>query len=104
MVNMIIFGVDPGTATTGYGIIKVNKFHKVGEKLNGHYEALEFGLIQTEIDYSPGDRLHLIHDMLLSEIRRAKPDIMVIEKVFFSTNRKTAINVGTITYRIRSCI
>lgn len=91
---MIIFGVDPGTATTGFGVLRVNKFHSVGEKLNGHYEALDFGLIETESIHSAGERLHLIHDELVSHMRKAKPDVMVIEKVFFSTNRKTAINVG----------
>lgn len=94
MITMIIFGVDPGTATTGYGVLRVNKFHTPGEKLNGHYEAIQFGLIETESVHAPGERLHFIHEELYSHLSRVKPDIMAIEKVYFATNRKTAIRVG----------
>ncbi len=94
IITMIIFGVDPGTATTGFGVLRVNKFHKPGEKLNGHYEALNFGLIETESVHAPGERLHFIHEELLNHLLEAKPDVMAIEKVYFATNRKTAIRVG----------
>ena len=94
MSTMIIFGIDPGTATTGFGVVKVNKFHKKGEKLNGHYEAGKFGLIETEKVHAPGERLHFIHEELVYKLKKEKPDIVAIEKVFFSTNRKTAMRIG----------
>ena len=82
---MIILGIDPGTATTGYGILEVD-----GVKMN----ALEFGLIETSKDGSPEKRLEIIHTQMLFIFDKFKPDIMAIEKVFFAANARTAIRVG----------
>ncbi len=82
---MRILGIDPGTATTGYGIINANgKTH----------EVLDFGLIETDKDGSKPKRLQNIHFQMMRLFREHKPDIMVIEKIFFARNAKTAINVG----------
>lgn len=91
---MLILGIDPGTATTGFGFLKVHKLPSPNEKPNGHMEALEFGLIETHKDNDPGVRLHDIHNELNALLKKGRPDVMAIEKVFFSTNRKTAIRVG----------
>lgn len=91
---MLILGIDPGTATTGYGFINVHKIPQEGEKLNGHFEAGKFGLIETDKKRDPGYRLEKIHRELNHLISKHKPHTMAIEKVFFATNRKTAIRVG----------
>jgi len=82
---MLILGVDPGTATTGYGVIRVVK--------NG-YEVLDFELVQTDKNDNPSVRYKHIYGEFLRLIDKYKPDVMVIEKVFFATNAKTAIRVG----------
>ncbi|MFV1917156.1 MAG: crossover junction endodeoxyribonuclease RuvC [Patescibacteria group bacterium] len=82
---MLILGIDPGTATTGYGLIKVNK---------KDYEVKKFGLIQTDKDGIPGDRLNDIYDQMMKIFSEYKPDVMAIEKLFFATNAKTAMRVG----------
>ena len=82
---MLILGIDPGIATTGYGVIKVSK---------NEYELLDFGLIETEKLGKPEDRLNDIYKQLFSILREFRPDIMAIEKLFFATNAKTAMRVG----------
>ena len=82
---MIILGIDPGTATTGYGIIKVNKTS---------YEVIVFGLIETDKNGEPSKRLRSIYLQMNKVIKEQKPDVVAIEKIFFATNAKTAIRVG----------
>ena len=83
---MIILGIDPGTATTGFGILKIHQ--------DNSFEAIEFDLIETDKNGSPEKRLYLIHSEINSILKKHKPDAMAIEKVFFATNAKTAIRVG----------
>jgi len=82
---MLILGIDPGTATTGYGLIDAS------EK---GIEALDFGLIETSKDGDFGKRLIDIHNQLDFIIKKLNPDIIAMEKLFFATNVKTATNVG----------
>lgn len=82
---MIVLGIDPGTATTGYGLIE----------LNGHgMVPLEYDLIETNKEFTPSERLSMIYDHVQEIIRSKSPDVMAIEKVFFASNAKTAIRVG----------
>ncbi|MBU0572078.1 crossover junction endodeoxyribonuclease RuvC [Patescibacteria group bacterium] len=85
MKDMLILGIDPGTATTGYGIIKVE---------NKNYDVVDFGLIETDKNGSPGKRLEIIYMEMMKIFRKHKPDVMAIEKIFFARNAKTAIRVG----------
>lgn len=82
---MLILGIDPGTATTGYGLIRKGK---------EGCEVLEFGLIETDKDASPGSRLVHIFNQVEIILERLKPDVFAIEKLFFATNAKTAMRVG----------
>ena len=82
---MIVLGIDPGTATTGYGILEIN---------GRGFVPREFDLIETKKEFTPAERLSMIYDHMLEIIRTTKPDVMAIEKVFFATNAKTAIRVG----------
>lgn len=82
---MIILGIDPGTAATGYGIIK-----KEGQK----YSLLDFGCVVTPANTPLHDRLETIFEELSEIIEKAKPDHIVVEEIFFAANSKTAIAVG----------
>lgn len=82
---MIILGIDPGTATTGYGIVELTK---TGVKVG------KWGLIETDKNGFKEHRLEKIYEETLSLIKLHKPDVFCIEKIFFATNAKTAIAVG----------
>lgn len=82
---MLILGIDPGTATTGYGLI---------EAKDGIYEVLDFGLIETDKNGSPGERFEKIYFQMMRLLKKFKPDVMAMEKIFFAKNAKTAISVG----------
>lgn len=82
---MIIFGIDPGTATTGYSVIKME---------NDKPNLLEASAFLTPSDAELQDRLLMLHGMLNKKIDEYNPERIVIEKIFFNTNAKTAIAVG----------
>lgn len=82
---MLILGIDPGTATTGYGVVNFK---------NQNFELIDFGLIETNKDGSPEKRLLDIYKQITKIFKKFKPDIMAIERLFFATNAKTAMRVG----------
>lgn len=82
---MIILGIDPGTATTGYGIIK-----KEQDKIT----CLDFGCILTSSKEAPESRLLEIYDEVVKLIKKWKPDTVAVENLFFFKNEKTAFSVG----------
>jgi crossover junction endodeoxyribonuclease RuvC len=82
---MIILGIDPGIATTGFGII---------EKTNNKIHAVSFGVILTPAKTGLGTRLQLLSSDLKELIKKYKPDAAGVEKIFFKKNVKTAIDVG----------
>ena len=82
---MIILGIDPGTATMGYGIIK-----KEGMELT----CLEYGLIKTKKSLPDAERLKKIDRDLKDLFNEFSPDVLAIEKVYFSKNVKTAMTVS----------
>ncbi len=86
---MIILGIDPGTATTGWGLIKVDK----PNKLVG-LELIDFGCIITSSDSEMGDRLVILKKGLDKVIKTHKPACVVIERLFFGSNVTSAITVG----------
>ncbi len=90
---MIILGIDPGTATTGYGIIKVPD-DILGREFNYDIELITYGNISTPKDRLMEDRLVMIHSELTSVIEKYKPEQMACEMLFFGANTRTAIMVG----------
>ncbi|HTK03591.1 MAG TPA: crossover junction endodeoxyribonuclease RuvC [Alphaproteobacteria bacterium] len=88
---MIILGIDPGTATTGFGCIKITDVSAVTGK---GLEVIEWGLIETDKQLLKEERLEIIFEKILKLIEKFKPDVFVFEKVFFSSNAKTVIAVG----------
>lgn len=81
---MIILGIDPGTATTGWGVIKKTK------KLNW----VKHGLITTPANLSTAERLVRLNKEISSLIKKYKPSIAAVEDIFFFKNLKTAIKVS----------
>jgi crossover junction endodeoxyribonuclease RuvC len=81
---MIILGIDPGTASTGYGIIKKSRTFK----------CLDYNVIHTTPDTEPGERLRLINNKLSKIIKKYNPSVLAIENVYFFRNQKTAIPVS----------
>lgn len=82
---MLVLGIDPGIAITGYGIIK---------QKNSRNEVLDFGHIKTKANSELPDRLIKIHDELYNLIKKYKPDAVAVEQIFFNKNAKTAFIVG----------
>lgn len=90
---MIILGIDPGTATTGYGVIKVPD-DILGREFKYDIELITYGNISTPKEKLMQERLHMIHSELTAVIQKYKPDQMVCEMLFFGANTRTAIMVG----------
>jgi crossover junction endodeoxyribonuclease RuvC len=86
---MIIFGIDPGTATTGYGIIK-----SVKSKSKFDIELLNYGCIVTPKEHEMPLRLYSIQKELKRLLRQFKPDCVIVEQLFFGINSRTAMSVG----------
>lgn len=78
-------GIDPGTATVGYGFIK-----KLPDKL----KIIDYGCIKTEAKFSTAERLKKIDQQLTKLIREHKPKRIAVEDIFFFKNLKTAIKVS----------
>lgn len=82
---MRILGLDPGTATTGYGIIDV---------VNGRLTAVTYGVIRTSARDAAPQRLQIIYNELNALLDEYRPESAGVEEVFFGRNITTAISVG----------
>lgn len=83
---MIILGIDPGTASTGYGIIKIEKDHTP--------KIIECSVISTAAGHDMHKRLNKLFHDLHEVLDRHSPEVMVVERLFFNANVKTAMSVG----------
>lgn len=83
---MLVLGIDPGTATTGYGLVR--------ETSQGDLEVVDFGVILTPAGVSQEKRLLLLYDRLCEILLLHRPDHGAVEKLFFQRNVTTAIAVG----------
>lgn len=81
---MIILGIDPGLAITGFCALEYEK---------GKFNLLTWGSIQTEKGQDVATRLLEIHKDLKVLIKDIKPDVMAIEEIFFFKNAKTIVPV-----------
>ncbi len=82
---MIILGLDPGTAITGYGLI---------ETACGDYSLLDYGTLRTKPALSPAQRLTKLFDDLTALLLAARPDQVAVEELFFNRNTTTAVPVA----------
>ena len=82
---MIVLGLDPGTAITGYGLVQED---------DGQAVALAYGAITTPSNLPLPDRLKLIQIDLAAVIEQYRPDQSAVEQLFFNKNVRTALAVG----------
>jgi crossover junction endodeoxyribonuclease RuvC len=82
----LALGIDPGTATTGYGLVRLHR--------DGALEAVDFGVITTPKDTPAPERLVMLYDQLNKLLKKHKPETAAVEKLFFQRNITTAIAVG----------
>lgn len=82
---MIILGIDPGLANTGWGVVD-----RVGPQCN----AIAYGCVTTSADAPLASRLRRIHDEILAVIERYSPSECAVESVFFGSNAKSAFATG----------
>lgn len=82
---MIILGIDPGTAITGFGVIKVT-----GNRFN----PIDYNCIRTPANIPMYQRLQQVYDGVSELIKRYQPGHFAIEELFFNKNVRTAITVA----------
>ena len=82
---MLVLGIDPGYAIVGYGVLRYDR---------NSFMPIEFGAVTTKAKTEFTSRLETIYDGICDIIDRTKPEALAIEKLFFNTNTKTAIDVA----------
>jgi len=82
----LALGIDPGTATTGFGLVRLTQ--------EGDLVSVQHGILSTPKDATPSARLEMLYDQLQGLLKRHKPDTAAVEKLFFSRNVTTALAVG----------
>ena len=82
---MKALGIDPGTATTGFGILESD-----GDRV----KVVDYGCIKTSSKLSSNVRLQQIYSNMKKIISKFKPESIAVEKLFFGVNTKTAMAVG----------
>jgi crossover junction endodeoxyribonuclease RuvC len=92
----LALGIDPGIATTGYGLVRLTR--------DGELVAVSFGIISTPKDSSAPARLEILFDQLKTLLKKHKPDTAAVEKLFFQSNVKTALSVGQARGVIMLCL
>jgi crossover junction endodeoxyribonuclease RuvC len=83
---MLTLGIDPGTATVGYGLVR--------ELQDGSLQAVDYGVITTPPGIPMAERLQMIFEHLTALIQRHQPDRAAVEEMFFGKNITTAITVA----------
>lgn len=82
---MRIIGIDPGYAIVGFGVIEYNK---------ASFRAIQYGAVTTPADMDFNSRLKVIYDDVSYILNSFKPEYLAIERLYFTTNQKTAIDVA----------
>jgi crossover junction endodeoxyribonuclease RuvC len=83
---MLVIGIDPGTASTGYGLIH--------QRNDSHLQLIDYGLISTAAGQPLPSRLLDLYTSLTEVLKHFKPDSAAVEKLFFQRNVSTALMVG----------
>ena len=92
----LALGIDPGTATTGYGLVRLMP--------DGELVAVSYGIISTPKEATPPARLEMLFDDLNKLLKKHKPETAAVEKLFFSKNVTTALAVGQARGVIMLCL
>lgn len=83
---MLVLGIDPGTAITGYGLVRQTE--------DGGIEAVDFGVVLTSAKTPMPERLAQLYEGIREVVVEHHPDSSAVEELFFQKNVKTAISVG----------
>ncbi|RPJ28122.1 MAG: crossover junction endodeoxyribonuclease RuvC [Chloroflexi bacterium] len=92
----LALGIDPGTATTGYGLVRLTP--------DGSLVAVNYGVILTSKDATAPARLVMLYDQLHEILNEYHPEIAAVEKLFFSRNVTTALAVGQARGVVMLCL
>jgi crossover junction endodeoxyribonuclease RuvC len=92
----LALGIDPGTATTGFGLVRVEP--------DGSLVAVKYGVFLTPKEATAPARLEMLYDQLRDVLREYQPTIAAVEKLFFSRNVTTAIAVGQARGVVMLCL
>lgn len=92
---MKVFGIDPGSNITGYGVVE--------EDSQGILKSIDFGAIKTSKNFSFPEKIKYIYDNLYSLIKNHSPDVVVVEEIFFAKNAKSTIKLGQTRGAILVC-
>jgi crossover junction endodeoxyribonuclease RuvC len=82
---MLVLGIDPGLATTGYGLVR---------EAGGQLEAVAYGVVRTPAKRPLVERLQQLYRELSALAQQHRPDESAVEELFFSRNVRTAMTVG----------
>ena len=82
----LALGIDPGTATTGYGLVRIEP--------DGSLVAVKYGVLLTPKESTASARLVMLYDQLRYVIDEYRPQLAAVEKLFFARNVTTALAVG----------
>ena len=82
---MFVLGIDPGVSRCGYGAVRTE---------NGAPRAVSAGVLTTPVDDPLPQRLAMLQRELVQLIDEVRPDAVVVERVFFQVNVRTAMSVG----------
>jgi len=82
----LALGIDPGTATTGYGLVRVEP--------DGSLVAVKYGVLLTPKESTASARLVMLYNQLRDVINEYRPELAAVEKLFFARNVTTALAVG----------
>ena len=82
---MIVLGIDPGTASTGYGVVA---------RHGGRLVALDGGVIETAAALDPGARLVAIDERMTALLEEHEPAALAVEDLYFGANARSAFAVG----------
>ena len=83
---MLVVGIDPGIATTGYGFIRPSS--------SGRLDAIDFGVLRTDAGAPLPERLACLHQGLTDLLIRHRPEAAAVERLYFQRNVTTAMVVG----------
>lgn len=92
----LALGIDPGTATTGYGLVRLER--------DGSMVLVKYGVILTSKEATASARLVTLYDELRNLLEEHTPDTAAVEKLFFSRNVTTALAVGQARGVVMLCL
>ena len=83
---MVVLGIDPGTATTGYGVVRQDRSRLV--------QLVECGVVRTRARDPLPSRLREIFEGVEELIARHRPDALAVESIFYAKNVRTTVVLG----------